>query len=190
MFDADTGGYKRHWGAYGKTPSDAEKITVRRSTPPPTPLPSQFGNPVHCVRVARDGLVYVCDRLNNRIQVFQKDGRFVKEFSVEPQTAGNGSVWDLVLSPDPQQRWLFLADGRNNQVLTLRRDNGQVVAGLGRPAATQASFIGCTISPSTRPAIFTRAKWILENVCSDSAASPTIEVFRIHDNARSGLEHF
>jgi len=140
VFDADSGAYKRHWGAYGQPPSDAEKPNTRRTAPPTASQLKSFGNPVHCVRVARDGLVYVCDRLNNRVQVFQKDGRFVKEFSVEPRTAGNGSVWDMVLSRDPQQRWLFMADGRNNQVLTLRRETGEVQATLGRPGRYAGEF--------------------------------------------------
>ena len=59
-----------------------------------------FANPVHCVRLSRDGLVYVCDRANDRIQVFKKDGTFVKEFRVDAETLQNGSVWDLVLSED------------------------------------------------------------------------------------------
>jgi hypothetical protein len=82
----------------------------------------------------------VCDRLNNRIQVFRKDGSFVKEFTVEPRTAGNGSVWDIVLSRDPQQRWLHLADGRNNQVLTLERETGAVAGALGRPGRYAGEF--------------------------------------------------
>jgi hypothetical protein len=92
------------------------------------------------VRIARDGLVYVCDRLNNRVQVFHKDGQFVKEFSVEPNTAGNGAVWDIVISRDLQQRWLFLADGRNNQVLTLLRETGEVQGALGRPGRYAGEF--------------------------------------------------
>ena len=95
---------------------------------------------MHCAKVSRDGLVYVCDRTNNRIQVFKKDGSFVKEFSVEPRTAGNGSVWDIVLSRDPAQRWLFIADGRNNQVLTLLRDSGAVQGTLGRPGRYAGEF--------------------------------------------------
>ncbi len=140
VFDADSGAYKRHWGAYGEPPSDAEKPSTRRTAPPTAAQLASFGNPVHCVRVARDGLVYVCDRLNNRVQVFQKDGLFVKEFSVDPRTAGNGSVWDIVLSRDPQQRWLFMADGRNNQVLTLLRKTGEVQGTLGRPGRYAGEF--------------------------------------------------
>lgn len=140
VFDSETGAYKRHWGAYGKPPVDYEKANVRRSAPPTAAQKEHFGNPVHCVRLARDGLVYVCDRLNNRVQVFKRDGSFVKEFSVEPQTAGNGSVWDLLLSRDAGQRWLFLADGRNNQILTLRRETGEPVGTLGRPGRYAGEF--------------------------------------------------
>jgi hypothetical protein len=140
VFDAATGAYKRHWGAYGKAPSDAEKVTTSRPTPPPSPPPAQFGNPVHCAHLSRDGLVYVCDRLNDRIQVFRRDGTFVKEFVVEPLTAANGSTWDLALSRDPGQRFLHVADGRNNQVLTLLRETGEVVSGFGRPGRQAGDF--------------------------------------------------
>ena len=139
VFDADTGAYKRHWGAYGRAPVDARPES-RRNAPPTEQQLQQFGTPVHCVRVARDGLVYVCDRLNNRVQVFRKDGSFVREFMVEPRTTSNGSVWDIVLSRDPAQRWLHLADGRNNRVLTLERDSGQVVRTLGRPGRYAGEF--------------------------------------------------
>ena len=128
VYDSDTGAYKRHWGAYGKPPIEVGKPDGRRTAPPTTAQLTTFGSPVHCVRVARDGLVYVCDRLNNRVQVFRKDGTFVQEFMVEPRTTANGSVWDMVLSRDPQQRWLLMADGRNNQVVTLLRETGAVVA--------------------------------------------------------------
>jgi len=140
VFDAETGAYKRHWGAYGKPPTDEGKVTLRRDEPPPNPPPQQFGNPVHCVRLAKDGLVYVCDRLNDRVQVFKRDGTFVKEFSIEPRTPANGSVWDLALSRDPGQRFLYLADGRNNQLLTLARDTGAVVATTGYPGRSAGAF--------------------------------------------------
>jgi hypothetical protein len=140
VFDSDTGAYRRHWGAYGKPPSDADKPNTRRLAPPTPEQFAQFGNPVHCVRVAKDGLVYVCDRLNNRVQVFQKDGRFVKEFSVESRTAGNGSVWDIVFSRDPGQRWLLMADGRNNQVHVVARESGAVQGEIGRPGRYAGEF--------------------------------------------------
>ena len=136
VFDAKSGAYKRHWGAYGKTPND-DKM------PPYAPdarLSEQFSNPVHCVRLAADGLVYVCDRANDRIQVFRKDGTFVKEFRVEPTTLQNGSVWDLVLSDDPQQRYIFIADGANGQIITLARETGEVVTQWGRHGRQPGQF--------------------------------------------------
>src|SRR5437667_23358 len=107
VFDAQTGAYKRHWGANGRPPGDASV--------------KSFGNPVHCVRFARDGLLYVCDRSNNRIQVFKRDGTFVKEFVVAPATRGNGSVWDVDVSHDAPQTCLYTADVENNHVWTLLR---------------------------------------------------------------------
>ena len=86
----------------------------------------QFRNPVHCVRLAKDGLLYVCDRANDRIQVFRKDGTFVREFIVAPDTLGSGSVWDMDFLPDPTQigaaggRWVEqpgLADGARRRRL-------------------------------------------------------------------------
>jgi DNA-binding beta-propeller fold protein YncE len=128
VLDATTGAYKRHWGAYGKTPNDDKQPAYS----PTATLPEQFGNPVHCVRIARDGLVYVCDRSNDRIQVFDKQGKFIKEFRIEPQTLAQGSVWDLVLSPDPEQAFIFLADGANNQIVTLNRQTGAVLSSFGQ----------------------------------------------------------
>lgn len=139
VFDMNTGAYKRHWGAYGtKTPTD-EKL------PPYKPvtlanLSKSFSSPVHCVRLSRDGLVYTCDRVNDRIQVFRKDGTFVKEFQVEPHTLQNGSVWDLVLSEDRDQRYIFVADGANMQVLTLDRQTGEKLSSFGRPGHMAGNF--------------------------------------------------
>ena len=137
VFDAKSGAYKRHWGAYGtKTPND-EKLPAYDPKAPPS---KSFANPVHCVRISHDNLVYVCDRANNRIQVFQKDGTFVKEFRVTPETLQNGSVWDLVLSDDRAQRYIFMADGANGQIVTLLRDNGEVVTAWGRHGRQPGQF--------------------------------------------------
>jgi len=129
VFDAKTLAYKRHWGAYGERPHD-DKL------PPYDPraaLTRSFGNPVHCVRISNEGLVHVCDRANDRIQVFDKGGKFVREYRVEPDTLQNGSVWDLVLSEDPAQRYIFIADGANNQILVIDRSSGQTLSRFSRP---------------------------------------------------------
>src|SRR6185503_7838767 len=103
-------------------------------------LPKSFSNPVHCVRLSSDGLVYVCDRTNSRIQVFRKDGTFVKEIRVEPQTRGNGSVWDLVLSEDPKQQFIFVVDGNNGQLYELERETGKVLTQWGRHGRQPGEF--------------------------------------------------
>ena len=136
VFDADTGAYKRHWGAYGERPDDAPP----RNYVPGQPPSRQFANPVHCARQSKDGLLYVCDRINNRIQVFTKDGKFQKEFFVGLQTRGSGSVWDLVLSHDAGQRWLHIVDGENNQVWTVQREDGRVVDTFGRNGRNAGQF--------------------------------------------------
>ncbi len=136
VFDADTGAFKRQWGAYGKAPTD-DKL------PPydPKAAPAQqFANPVHCVKIAQDGLVYVCDRTNDRVQVFHKDGSFVKEFFVEKGTRANGSVWELALWPDDKQSFLLNADGANNEVRTLDRDTGEVRGRFGRNGRMAGDF--------------------------------------------------
>src|SRR5438067_10337146 len=91
VFDADTGAYKRHWGAYGHKPDDTNPGPYKPDEPPA----QQFRTPVHCVELAKDGLLYVCDRTHDRIQVFKTDGTFVKELFVFKNTLGDGSVFDI-----------------------------------------------------------------------------------------------
>jgi len=136
VFDADTGAYKRHWGAYGKPPTD-EKLPPYAPSAAPA---AQFNNPVHCVKIAQDGLVYVCDRTNDRIQVFRKDGTFVKEFFIEKSTLANGSVWELALWPDANETYLMNADGANNEVRTIVRETGEVVGAFGRNGRQAGEF--------------------------------------------------
>ena len=136
VLDADTGKMKRYWGAYGNKPDDTN---LGPYDPKAAPA-QQFRNPVHCIERSNDGLVYVCDRANDRIQVFARSGRFEKEFRVEPQTLQNGSVWDLVLSEDKAQKYLFLADGANGQVLVLERDTGKVLSSFGRNGRMAGEF--------------------------------------------------
>ncbi|NUZ06113.1 hypothetical protein [Piscinibacter koreensis] len=123
VYDSRTGAFKRMWGAYGRPPTDL----ALGAYDPSQPVATQFRNPVHCVKIADDGLVYVCDRVNNRIQVFTKAGQFVREFFVAPQTRGNGAVWDVEFSNDRNQRYLLVIDGENNVVWTLDRSNGAVL---------------------------------------------------------------
>jgi DNA-binding beta-propeller fold protein YncE len=136
VFDASSGAYKRHWGAYGKPPSDDKQPPYD----PKAPVPQQFANPVHCVKLSNDGLLYVCDRINDRIQVFHKDGSFVKEWFYEKNTLGNGAVWDIAIWPDPKQTWLLSADGENNEIRILNRDDGSVVGSFGHNGRNAGQF--------------------------------------------------
>ena len=136
VFDSETGAYKRHWGAYGKTPSDDKTPKYDPAAPPQ----QQFGNPVHCAKPSRDGMVYVCDRTNNRIQVFKKDGTYVTEWFYDKPTLAAGSVWDLNFWPDANQTYLFNIDGENNLLRILRRGDGQVVGSFGRSGRQAGNF--------------------------------------------------
>ena len=129
VFDAKTFAYKRHWGAYGERPND-DKIPAYD---PKRPLMRSFQNPVHCVRLSNDGQIYVCDRQNDRIQVFEKSGKFVREIIVEPETLQNGSVWDLVFSEDREQKYIIVANGANGYLIVVERESGKTVGTFSRP---------------------------------------------------------
>ena len=112
VIDMDTGKIKRYWGAYGNKPDDTNLGNYNPAAPPI----QQFRNPVHCAEPSKDGLIYVCDRPNDRIQVFTKDGKFQKEVFVAKNTKGDGSTWDIAFSKDPEQKYFYLADGANEKI--------------------------------------------------------------------------
>jgi DNA-binding beta-propeller fold protein YncE len=136
VVDGQTGLYKRHWGAYGNVPSDADPGPYV----PGAPAALQFRNPVHCVRITNDGLVYVCDRVNNRIQVFQKTCTFVRNFSSTGQRSATDRRGTLILSPDNRQRWLYNADGENNKIWILERLSGLFGDSFGRNGRSAGQF--------------------------------------------------
>jgi hypothetical protein len=134
VFDSETGEYKRHWGAYGNEPHDDEMPGYDPEAEPA----DQFGSPVHCVYLSRDDLVYVCDRVNNRYQVFEKDGTFVSEAFFEPYTLLNGSVSDLTMSM--AEDFIFMVDGVNNEMRIVDRERDETVARVGRPGRMAGQF--------------------------------------------------
>jgi DNA-binding beta-propeller fold protein YncE len=127
VIDADTGKFKRYWGAYGNKPDDTNLGPYDPSAPPA----KQFRSPVHCAELSNDGLVYVCDRPNDRIQVFKADGTFVNEVMIAPKTRGDGSVWDIAFSKDPRQQYIYLADGKNEKVYIIERGPMKVLTSFG-----------------------------------------------------------
>jgi hypothetical protein len=127
IIDADSGKFKRYWGAYGNKPDDTDLGPYKAGDPPA----KQFRSPVHCADLSNDGLVYVCDRPNNRIQVFKKDGTFVKEAFFAKNSLGDGAVFDLAFSKDPAQTYLYMADGNNMKIRVLRRDTLEELTSFG-----------------------------------------------------------
>ncbi|HEV8415439.1 MAG TPA: hypothetical protein VGQ49_17760 [Bryobacteraceae bacterium] len=152
VFDAETGKYKRHWGAYGKRPDDVDLGPYKPNDPPP----QQFRNPVHCAEISVDRLLYVCDRVNDRIQVFKPDGTFVKEMFIEKNTLGSGSVWDITFSKDAEQKYIYLADGENDQVHVLDRQSLQVLTSFGDGGRQPGEFYGVhSIAADSKGNIYT-----------------------------------
>jgi hypothetical protein len=127
VIDADTGKFKRYWGAYGNKPDD----TNLGPYDPKAPHAQQFRTPVHCADLSNDGLLYVCDRPNDRIQIFKPDGTFVKEVFVATNTLGDGSVWDVAFSKDPEQTYLYLADGKNEKIYVFDRASMEILTSFG-----------------------------------------------------------
>jgi DNA-binding beta-propeller fold protein YncE len=127
VFDADTGAYKRHWGAYGNKPDDAAPRTRIYEGPGP----QQF-NTVHGIAVSNDGIVYVGDRVNNRIQAFRLDGKFINEVFIERKTSARfGTGFGAAFSADKQQRFFYVPDGTNKKVQIVDRQSMEVMGYFG-----------------------------------------------------------
>jgi hypothetical protein len=151
VIDMDTLKYKRHWGAYGHVPEDA-----RLRYDPDGPPSQQFANPVHCAELADDGMLYVCDRVNDRIQVFKADGTFVKEHFYYKKTLGDGAVWDIAFSKDKGQKYIYLADGANEKVRILDRDTLEELANFGDGGRQPGEFYAVhSIATDSKGNIFT-----------------------------------
>ncbi len=137
VFDRDTGKYKRHWGAYGTKPDDAASNAYVQGGPP-----SKQFNTVHCADPSKDGFVYVCDRVNDRVQVFRKDGTFVKEAFFDTGTLRSGSVWDMTFSRDPQQTYIYMANGVNETIHVVLRSTLEVLTSFGDGGRQPGQFYG------------------------------------------------
>jgi DNA-binding beta-propeller fold protein YncE len=152
VFDAEIGKYKRHWGAYGNKPDDTPLGRYNPSDPPA----QQFRNPVHCAELSLDGLLYVCDRPNDRIQVFKPDGTFLKEVFIAKNTLGDGSVWDIAFSKDPQQKYMYLADGSNEKVYIILRETMEVLTSFGDGGRQPGQFYAVhSIATDSKGNVFT-----------------------------------
>jgi DNA-binding beta-propeller fold protein YncE len=152
VIDMDTGEFKRFWGAYGNKPDDTDLGRYD----PKAPLAQQFRNPVHCADPSNDGFVYVCDRPNDRLQVFKKDGTFVKEAIIAKETLGDGSVWDIAFSKDPQQKYIYVADGKNQKVYVMDRQSLEILTSFGDGGRQPGQFFAVhSIATDSKGNIYT-----------------------------------
>ena len=152
VFDADTGKYKRHWGAYGNKPDDTDPGPYN----PDAPHDQQFRTPVHCAVLSDDNLLYVCDRKNDRIQVFKPDGTYIREKFYYPRTLGDGSIWDLAFSKDPQQKYLYASDGTNQKIHIIDRATLEVVTSFGDGGRQPGEFYAVhSIATDSKGNVFT-----------------------------------
>jgi DNA-binding beta-propeller fold protein YncE len=152
VIDADTGAFKRYWGAYGNKPDDTDLGKYDPDAPPA----QQFRNPVHCAELSNDNFVYVCDRANDRIQVFTKDGKFLKETFIAKRTLGDGSVWDIAFSKDPQQKYIYLADGKNEKIYVIERLTLELLTSFGDGGRQPGQFFGVhSIATDSKGNIYT-----------------------------------
>jgi len=136
VLDLDSGKMKRFWGAYGNEPDDADLGPFQPGQEPA----QQFRTPVHCAQPSNDGLIYVCDRVNNRLQVFKPDGTFVEELFVKPNSLGDGSVWDISFSADHEQTFIYLADGTNRKIFIIERKSLEILTNFGDGGRNPGQF--------------------------------------------------
>ena len=152
VMDLDSGKIKRMWGAYGEPPTDIALGPYDPAAPPA----KQFRNPLHCAEMSVDGLVYACDRPNDRVQIFTKEGKFVKEVFVEKNTRADGSVWDIAFSKDPKQQFLYMADGVNEHVRVFDRASMTELYNFGYGGRQPGMFLGVhSIATDSKGNIYT-----------------------------------
>ena len=156
VLDADTGRMKRFWGAYGNRPDDTPLPAYNPAAPPA----QQFRNPVHCVGMSVDRLLYVCDRNGDRLQVFTPEGKFVKEAFFAKETKASGSVWDIAFSNDAQQKYIFIPDGMNNKVHVVDRQTLQELTTFGDGGRQPGQFYGVhSIAIDSKGNVYTTETW-------------------------------
>ncbi len=139
VIDGDTGEMQRFWGAYGNVPDDDYEFGPRGADQPGA---QQFRGPVHCAKISVDRRVYVCDRQSNRLQVFTPEGEFLEEGFYAPATLGAGSTWDVAFSTDPEQTYIFIADGVNQRIRVVHRETLEELYTFGQGGRYPGEFFG------------------------------------------------
>lgn len=154
VFDANTGAYKRMWGAFGNAIKDAKEEPAppapeggrgARGSQPQAPLepgPQQFTGVVHSIEISKDGFVYVADRANQRIQVFTPDGKYVNQVIINRPGPGKSSAAGLAFSTDPEQKYIYVADMGNSHIVVVDRKTRQSLYHFGNRGAAPGDFQG------------------------------------------------
>src|SRR5262249_23525048 len=156
VVDADTGKMKRWWGAYGNKPDDTPLPPYDPSRPPA----QQFYNPVHCADMSADRLLYVCDRVGDRLQVVTPGGKVGQEGFCAKNTKASGAVWDIAFSKDPQQKYIFMADGMNDKVHIIDRQTLQELTSFGDGGRQPGQFYGVhSIAIDSKGNLYTTETW-------------------------------
>jgi len=153
VYDMDTMQLKRGWGAYGKPLADISAGPGGRYDPK-APAKDFLGHVT--LNVARDGTVYAADRPSNRIQVFTREGKYLKEFFIATETLERGSAGGVAFSADPQQRYMFISDIQNNTIWILNRQDGKLLSRIGSTGNWAGQFHGLhMIATDSKGNIFT-----------------------------------
>jgi hypothetical protein len=137
VIDAETGKIEKWWGAYGNKPDDTPHSPYKVGD-----ALQQWRSPVHCIALANDGLLYVCDRQGDRVQVFTTDGKFQNEHFFAKNTLASGSTWEIAFSRDPGQRFIYLTDGQNERVRIVERATMTELTTFGRGGRQPSQFFG------------------------------------------------
>ena len=146
VFDK-AGKFLRQWGRQA-TEEESQKN-----------VPGVFAEVVHCIAMSNAGLIYACDRQGNRVQVFQKDGTFVRNILI-PSKSGNlpdkrGTAWWVAFSPDPEQKLLYMMNGGTEQVHILDHASGEILSSFGRPGHQAGNFThGHTIAVDSKGSVY------------------------------------
>jgi DNA-binding beta-propeller fold protein YncE len=177
VIDPDTGKIKRWWGAYGNKPDDAPQGPYN----PTAQALQQYRSPVHCVALANDGLLYVCDRQHDRVQIFHTDGKFVSEHFFAKDTLAAGSTWEIAFSKDPAQRYIYLTDGQNERVRIVERTSMKELTSFGRRAYFQPSTTAARSTSARRP---TSRCWSCGKARSNSSTTTTASATAIRGSSR------
>jgi DNA-binding beta-propeller fold protein YncE len=172
VFDADTGKFKRMWGAFGKPPEDDATSGGRGASGGPLASADaaegrggaaagagggrgaapaldtegegspMFASPVHGVTVSNDDIVYVVDRSNRRVQLFSPDGKYLKQLFVNRAGPSGGSASGLAFSPDKDQQFLYVSDYGNSHIVIVDRKKLQILYQFGKRGAEPGNFQG------------------------------------------------